>query len=104
MPERFDGASEMPELMIGTPAGVFSIFEFEDRIEDTLEFQSIAAGFFGMRAVVFFAVFIVFSLGFECGRNVVHMTQEYRPLGLCQPYNRQPAAENKLGADRTHGK
>jgi hypothetical protein len=68
-PERFDGASEMPELIIGTPAGVFSIFEFEDRIDKTREFQSIAAGFFGMRAVVFFAVFIVFSLGFECGRT-----------------------------------
>ncbi len=97
MPERFDGASEMPELMIGTPAGVFSIFEFEDRIEDTLEFQSIAAGFFGMRAVVFFAVFIVFSLGFECGRNVVRTSQGYLPIGCCQAYHRQPAAEKLTG-------
>jgi hypothetical protein len=71
-PERFDGASEMPELIIGTPAGVFSIFEFDERIDETREFQSIAAGFLGMRAVVFVAAFIVFSLGFESAERRPH--------------------------------
>jgi hypothetical protein len=51
----------MPELTIGTPSGVFSILAFDERIEVTREFQSIAAGLRGIRAVGFLAVFMLFA-------------------------------------------
>jgi hypothetical protein len=44
-PERFAGAREIPEFTIGTPIGVFSIFAFDDKTLETLEFQSTLDGF-----------------------------------------------------------
>jgi hypothetical protein len=55
-PERFAGAREIPEFTIGTPAGVFSIFELLERIEDTREFQSTLAGFLTREMVAVFMV------------------------------------------------
>jgi hypothetical protein len=39
MPDRFAGASEMPDTMAGVPAGVFSSFAFDDSIDDTSSLQ-----------------------------------------------------------------
>jgi hypothetical protein len=65
IPERFAGAIEMPETMAGVPAGVFSSFALDDRIDATSSLQLTADKSRVVRALM--VVVMMFSFLFWGG-------------------------------------